>query len=280
MNIPKLKKDRTVKMYHDYELVDDSGIKVKAIADLSGSDLYLSYMPEIVVQTNTLNLPPGQQTISFPQGPLSPLFGSNRNLRGTNQDEVITVVDTTTPGNNPVGFEITALVDPTYPSGYRYELAIDNADYDATLSYEISYPTRQTFFDGAGPASIYFDLNNPKYLNDPASTPNLNPFGGVKISELSEYQPNLLSSVFATASVDAEILGSSQADVAFAAGMMVGDSPEIDETQFEFRAGIDADALNDTPSTTLKIIKFKFFLIRVHIFFTIVFYNIFSFSFD
>ena len=231
---------------NDYELVDDSGIKVKAIADLSGSDLYLSYMPEIVVQTNTLNLPPGQQTISFPQGPLSPLFGSNRNLRGINQNEVITVTETVS--GDPVDFEMTAAVDPTYPSGYRYELAIGNADYDPTLSYEISYPTRQTFFDGAGPASIYFDLNNPKYLNDPASTPNLNPFGGVKISELSEYQPNLLSSVFATASVDAEILGSSQADVAFAAGMMVGDSPEIDETQFEFRAGIDADALNDMLS--------------------------------
>lgn len=230
----------------DYELVDDGGIKVKAIADLSDGDLYLSYMPEIIIQTNTINLPVGQQTIDFPPGPLSPLFGSNRNLGGGTPDEVVTVTDTT--ANDPAGFEISAVPDVSYPGGYRYQLTIDNDDYNPSLSYDVFYPTQQTFFDGSGPASLYFDLNNPKYLHDPGSTPDLNPFGGVKISELNEYQPNLISSVFATASVDAEILGSAQPDVAYAAGMIVGDSPEIDETQFEFRAGIDADALNNMLS--------------------------------
>ena len=211
----------------DYELVDDGGqIKIKAaeagIEIVDSDGFYVYEQPSPIIKT--------QPGISDGSTALMevPLYGTNKNLNGSEDEQFI-------------------VLDAGSGEPAEFSLSYDGVDYVVNISepgsYNISYPTRDTFFDGQGPATVYFDLNSPD--TDPTT---INALGGVSFGELSAEQLNLISNVFAIAAVDAEILGSSENDVAYAAGMMVGESGELADTEFEFRAGIDAEALNNMLS--------------------------------
>ncbi|MBT6725024.1 MAG: hypothetical protein HOB20_17470, partial [Planctomycetaceae bacterium] len=214
----------------DYELVDGGGqIKIKAtesgieLVDSDGFYVYEQLSPIVEIPPVTGDGPTTLLEV--------PLYGTNKNLNGA-EEEQFTVIDETS--GEPVDFSLSY-------DGVDYQVYIPAGQ--GAGSYQISYPTRETFFDGQGPATVYFDLNNPD--TDPAT---INALGGVKFTDLSDVQINLVSNVLAIAAVDAEILGSSENDVAYAAGMMVGESGELADTEFEFRAGIDAEALNNMLS--------------------------------
>ena len=218
-----------------YQLVEaGGGIKIEALSDLRDSEgLHFSYMEEILFK-------PAVPLLNQPHGtvPLTevPLYGTNRNLNGS-EDEQFRVYATGT--TDPVDFDLIT------NDGVNYSVEIADA---GASGYDVFYPTRDTFFDGQGPASIYFDLNNP----DADVADAVNNLGGINFDDLIDLGPtalNLITSGFVTANMGATLFGSTETpDVAYAAGMMTGESGELADTEFEFRAGIDAEALNNMLS--------------------------------
>ena len=66
------------------------------------------------------------------------------------EDEQFRVYATGT--TDPVDFDLIT------NDGVNYSVEIADA---GAPGYDVFYPTRDTFFDGQGPATVYFDLNNP-----------------------------------------------------------------------------------------------------------------------
>ena len=102
--------------------------------------------------------------------------------------------------------------------GVNYSVEIADA---GASGYDVFTPTRDTFFDGQGPASIYFDLNNP----DADVADAVNNLGGINFDDLIDLGPtalNLITSGFVTANMGLYFWLSTRPQMfAHAAGMLM-----------------------------------------------------------